>query len=136
MSPRTKKNLNSAMEAAALAFAKYTRFAARARMDEDWDLARELQQTAETERLEHFASEADLEGLIESSPNNLRNTIATEKKEIEMYKQFARDAQQDGDLSAAAVFERVVRDKVRRCARFQHITENMGLHSDVELVAT
>ena len=90
MSPRTKNNLNTAMEAAALAFAKYSRFAARARSDQDWELAREFQQTADSERCEHFASEAELEGLVDQSTDNLRNTIAAETKQIELCKQFAR----------------------------------------------
>lgn len=136
MSPRTKNNLNTAMEAAALAFAKYSRFAARARTEQDWELAREFQQTADSERCEHFASETDLEGFVHESADNLRDTIAAETKQIEFCKRFAREAREDGDLAVASTFERVSRDKDRRCERFQHILERIGVNSDGQLVGS
>ena len=40
MKPKTQPNLTIAMQSEALAHAKYSRFAARARMDGEWELAR------------------------------------------------------------------------------------------------
>lgn len=134
MSPRTKKNLITAMECDAVDAAKYSRFAARARMDDEWELANALQETADCDRTEHFAKEAELEGLVVTSPDNLRNAIEAEMKEVNMYAQFAREAAEDGDLGVAAAFEKISRDKAERCTRFNAVLENMGVHRNFQTV--
>jgi rubrerythrin len=134
MSPRTKKNLTAAMECDALDAAKYARFAARARMDDDWELARAFQETADSDRTEHFAKEAEMEGLIVSSPENLRNAIDAETREVEMFTGFARQATEDDDLGTASVFEQISRDKAERRARFEAVLADMGLHSNPQTV--
>jgi rubrerythrin len=121
----------TAIECDALDAAKYSRFAALARMDDHWDLAQAFQETADLDRTQHFAKEAELEGLIASSPENLRNGIDTEMKEVKMYAQFAREATEDGDLQISAVFQRISRDKAERCARFEAVLGEMGLHSSI-----
>ena len=134
MSPRTKQNLAAAMQCDALDAAKYARFAARARMDDDWELAKAFQETADTERTEHFSKEAELEGLIAKSPDNLRNTIDEETKEIERFTEFARQATEDGDLGIASVFEQISHDKAERRVRFEAVLADMGLHSNPQTV--
>ncbi len=134
MSPRTKKNLTTATECDALDAAKYGRFAARARMDDDWELAKAFQATADSDRTEHFAKEAEMEGLVVSSPENLRNAIDAETREVEMFTQFARQATEDGDLGVASVFEQISRDKAKRRARFEAVLADMGLHSNPQTV--
>lgn len=134
MSPRTKQNLMAAMQCDALDAAKYARFAARARMDDDWELAKAFQETADTDRTEHFSKEAQLEGLIAGSPQNLRNAIDAEANEIEKFVKFARQATEDGDLGIASVFEQISRDKTERRARFEAVLADMGLHSNRQTV--
>jgi len=134
MNTRTKNNLKTAMECDALDAATYCMFAARARMDEDWELARLFQQTADEDRTEYFCKEAELEGLIANSAENLRNTIDAEMKEVKMFTQFARQATEDGDLGIASVFERISRDKAEQCSRFEAILSEMGVHSNFETV--
>jgi rubrerythrin len=134
MSPRTKQNLIAAMQCDALDAAKYGRFAARARMDDDWELAKAFQEAADSDRTEHFSKEAELEGLIARSPDNLRNAIDEKAKEIERFAEFARQATEDGDLGIASVFEQISRDKAERRARFEAVLADMGLHSNPQTV--
>jgi rubrerythrin len=122
------------MECGALDAAKYQRFAACARMDGDWDLAKAFQDAADSDRTQHFSREAELEGVVGHNPDNLRNAIDAEKKEVDMFVQFAQEAIEDGDSNAAALFNRVSRDKTESCRRFQGMLEKMGFHSDVRNV--
>ena len=130
MSPRTKQNLMAAMQCDALDAVKFARFAARARMDDDWELAKAFQETADSDRTVHFSKEAELEGLIANSPDNLRNSIDEETKEIERFTEFARQATEDGDLGVASAFEQISLDKGERCARFEALLAEMGVHSN------
>jgi rubrerythrin len=123
-----------AMTCDALDAAKYNRFAARARMDDDWKLAIAFEDAADSDRTEHFAKEAEVKGLIASSPTNLRNVLTSEKKEIEMFARFAREASDDGDAEIAAVFENIRDDKTKQYARFEAVLADMGVHSNVEIV--
>lgn len=134
MSPRTKRNLNVALERDAVDAATYSRFAARARSEDEWNLAQAFQETADRDRADHFAKEAELERLIASSPDNLRNAIEVERKETKMYSEFAREAKEDGDLGVASVFENISRYKAERCASFERILEAMGVHSGVQSI--
>ena len=134
MSPRSKQNLMSAMQCDAFDAAKYGRLAARARMDSDWDLAEAFQESADDDRTEHFGKEAELGGIVASSPDNLRNAIDAETRELAMFTNFASEAKEDGDLGVAAVFERICSDKVERRARFEAVLADMGLHSDPQTV--
>ena len=49
MKPETQPNLTIAMQSEALAHANYSRFAARARMDGEWELARTFQDIADSD---------------------------------------------------------------------------------------
>jgi rubrerythrin len=133
MSPRTKKNLNAAMEYDALASAKHYRFAARARLDENWDLADAFQEAADDEMTEDFATEARLEGVVASSADNLRNAIETEKVRVQNYSQFAREAREDGDTNVAVAFERIGDEKETRRAEFERILEKMQVSGSVAM---
>jgi rubrerythrin len=134
MSPRTKQNLENAMKCDALESATYSRFAAHARMDSEWELARVFQDSADCDRTEHFAREAALEGLVEDSPENLRNALDAETKEFGMYRQFALEAADDGDLSVAAEFDNICRQKAGRCTRLEALLADMGFHSHIRTV--
>jgi rubrerythrin len=136
MSPRTKKNLDNAMQCDGVNAAKYCRFAAQARMGGESALAMAFQEAADNDRTKHFAKESQLEALVATSPDNVREAIESEKKEIEMFAQFAREAAEDTDHQAAATFEGIRRDKIARCAKFEAILEKMGIHSDLQTVGS
>lgn len=107
MSPRTNRNLNSAMQGEAFTHIEYLRFAARARMNEKWDLAQLFQCAADTDRTEHFAKEAEVAGLVANDSDNLRLALEEKRAEAAMYKQFANEAIADGDFAVAARFGRM-----------------------------
>ena len=130
MKLRTKRNLVAAMQCGALDAAKYHRFAACARMDGEWELAKAFQDAADSDHTQHFSKEAELEGVIGHSPDNLRKAISAEMKELNMFLEFARDAMEDGDSNAAALFDGASLDKAESCHRFQAILEQMDLHGD------
>lgn len=122
------------MQCDALDAAKYYRFAARARMDDDWELAKAFQRTADTDRTEYFAKEAELEDLIAGGSDNLRNAIDAEANEVKMFAQFALEARQDGDLDIAVILEDIGRQKAERCAAFEALLAEKGWHSNVHVV--
>lgn len=113
-SAQTMRNLSTAMHGEAFAYAKYMAFAEHARKSGDVELANLLENTAKTERLEHFAEEAELAGLIGSDSDNLRDAIKGESYETEtMYRGFAQQAEQAGDHEAAQRFEEIRQDEAK-----------------------
>ena len=130
MKLRTKTNLIVAMQCGALDAAKYQLFAACARMDGDWELAKAFQNAADIDRTGRFSRETELHGLVADSPDNLRHTIEAETKEAHMFAEFAREAMEDRDLNAAALFNRISRYKRESCSRFQAILATKGVHSN------
>lgn len=107
MSPRTKQNLSTAMQKEAMTYAKYLRFAAQARLHEDWDLARLFQTAADADRTDHFAKEAEFAHLVASDSENLTSAVEEKKAAARMYGRFAAEATADRDLATAALFERM-----------------------------
>ena len=134
MTMRTRNNLLAAMRIDALDGAKYHRFAARARMDEDWSLARAFHETAQADECNHFAKEAELEGVVADSAENLRRAIQSEQAGIKTFERFAEEARHDHDLTAAALFEEIIRDKAEHCTGFEALLSEMGVHSEPQTV--
>lgn len=134
MTERTKNNLKAATESDALDAVKYSRFAARARMDDDWKLAELFQDVSDSDRTENFARQGDLEGLVHGSPDNLRNAIDEQRTEVSRFVQFAREAKEDGDLEAAALFEKIRSDKAEQLTRLEAALAELGIHSSIQEV--
>ena len=112
LNARTAKNLSSAMHGEAFAHAKYLLFAEHARKSGDIKLANLFEQTAKTERFEHFSEEAELLGLVGSDADNLRDALKGEAYESEtMYRDFAQQARQAGDSHVADRFEEIRKDE-------------------------
>ncbi len=110
MTLRTQRNLDVAMHGEAFAAAKYKRFAAFARTNEDNGLAKLLTEVADESRIGHFAKEVQLAGLISDDIANLQDVVRDKRYHIERYLQFAAEAEQDGDLNAARLFKGLVAD--------------------------
>lgn len=112
-SSEVQKDLEVAMKGEAFAYAKYMLFAEQARAHGHADLATLFENTAKTERLEHFREHAALAGLISSSDaDNLRDAIAGETYETsKMYPEMAARAQKAGDRDAAARFAEIGKDE-------------------------
>jgi len=70
LSQQTMADLSTAMHGEAFAYAKYLLYAQHARQGGNKDLAALFEETARVERLQHFAEEAQLAGLVGSDADN------------------------------------------------------------------
>lgn len=114
LNEQTMANLSTAMHGEAFAYAKYLLFAEHARKSGQPKLALLLEQTAKTERFEHFAAEAKLAGTVGSNADNLKDAIKGENYETTtMYREFAEQAEKVGDHAAAVQFEEIRQDEMK-----------------------
>jgi rubrerythrin len=110
---KTMDNLSTAMQGEAFAYAKYLLYAEHARKSGNKELADLFEKTANTERFEHFAEEAQLAGLVGGDADNLKDAIKGESYEIDaMYLEFARKATVAEDAAAVARFEEIRHDEM------------------------
>ncbi|MFF9482771.1 ferritin family protein [Streptomyces sp. NPDC014733] len=117
---RTKQNLDTAMHGEALAYAKYTHYAKAATAHGKQALARLFNGTAEIERREHFAGEAQLAGTVRSTRENLTKAITGEQYEARsMYPGFAQQAKATGDSGAAELLGEIARDEAKHARAFE-----------------
>ena len=80
---KTLDNLSTAMHGEAFAYVKYLLYAEHARKSGNKELADLFEKTANTERFEHFAEEAQLSGLVGNDADNLNDAIKGESYEID-----------------------------------------------------
>ena len=117
---KTLDDLSTAMHGEAFAYAKYLLYAQHARHSGNTGLAALFQKTANIERFQHFAEEAQLARLVGSDTENLKDAIKGESYEVEtMYADFARQAVAAGDKAAADRFEEVRKDEMAHRDAFQ-----------------
>ncbi len=110
--PKTIENLTTAMRGEAFAHAKYLLYAKHARSAGRVAVAKEFETAANTERLSHFAEEADLLGFGADDAANLKDAIQGESYEVDtMYREFADQARQAGDIAASERFQEIRRDE-------------------------
>jgi rubrerythrin len=119
MTLRTQRNLDVAMHGEAFGAAKYKRFAAFARSNGDKTLADLLTDVADESRIGHFAKELQLAGVISDDLTNLQDMVRDKLYHIERYTQFAKEAEQDGDTNAAALFESLANDDKQYISRIE-----------------
>ena len=112
LNPRTKQNLETAMHGEAYANLKYRTYADMARQSGKPELAVVFEEAANVEANEHFAREADALKLAKTNEANLLDAMTGEHYEnTKMYKDFATQAREDGDLAAANLFEQIAADE-------------------------
>jgi len=117
---KTMENLQTAMKGEAFAYASYLLYAEEARKSGHPEIAELFENTAKTERFEHFAQEAKLAGLVGTTQENLRKAIAGESYEAStMYKNFADEAASLEDHAAAERFEEIRHDEMKHRDSFQ-----------------
>ena len=116
----TSENLSTAMHGEAFAFAKYMLYAEHARQNGNEELAKLFEESAKTERFEHFAEEARLAGLVGSNSENLNDAMQGESYEVEtMYREFSEKAAVAGDKIVAERFEEIRRDEMKHRDAFK-----------------
>jgi rubrerythrin len=116
----TAENLSTAMHGEAFAYAKYMLYAEHARHAGNEELAKLFEVSANTERFEHFAEEAQLAGLVGSDEDNLKDAMQGESYEVEtMYREFSQKAALAGDKAVADGFEEIRHDEVKHRDAFR-----------------
>ena len=123
-----QKDLETAMKGEAFAYAKYMMFAEQARAHGHPQIAALFENTAKTERLEHFREHAELAGLVSSSDaDNLRDAIAGENYETtKMYPEMAARAAKAHDDQAAARFAEIGKDESKHRDAFTAALTKLG----------
>jgi rubrerythrin len=120
ISPRSRRNLLDAMKGEAFAYAKYKLFAKQARERGHLEVAALFDKTADQEFFEHFHEEAQLLGLVGTDEQDLDRAIADESFEIDtMYRNYAKEAREDGDEAVAARFDEIRSDEVSHQLAFE-----------------
>ncbi|MGY5036506.1 ferritin family protein [Streptomyces sp. 900116325] len=118
--PQTRADLDSAMHGEAYAYATYGLFAAEADRTGHQGIGRLFRSTARTELHEHLHEAAALAGVVGTNAANLRQAIDGETYEHQvMYRDFADQARQDGDLDAADLFSEIATDEGRHRDAFR-----------------
>ncbi|WP_457460614.1 ferritin family protein [Streptomyces sp. TE5632] len=117
---QTIADLTTTMRGEAYAHAVYGLFAAEADRQGLPAVARLFRTTAQTELNEHLHEAATLLGVVGGNAANLRRAINGETYEHEvMYRRFADQARQDGDLEAAKLFSEIATDEGRHRDAFR-----------------
>ncbi|WP_248844018.1 ferritin family protein [Streptomyces hirsutus] len=117
---QTLADLATAMKGAAYAHAVYGLFAAEADRQDLPAVGKLFRSTAQTELHEHLREAATLAGMVGGNAANLRQAIEGETYEHEvMYRRFAEEARQDGDLEAAKLFGEIAADEGRHRDAFR-----------------
>ena len=118
------------MHGEAFASAKYKRFAAFARSRDDNSLAVLLTKAADECRIENFAKEMEVAGLLSDDLDNLRDVVRDKLYHAERYRQFAQEAKQDGDAGVAELFKQLASDDSNCVHEFEAVLaqgkENKG----------
>jgi rubrerythrin len=120
---QTDDNLKAAFAGESQARNKYTFFAAVAKREGYHYIARILEESADNER-RHAKDELDLLSGIGTTAVNLRAAIDGENYETtEMYPEFAKQADADGNKAAANLFRQVSKIEAHHRDRFKKLLE-------------
>lgn len=120
---KTDDNLKAAFAGESQARNKYTFFAALARKEGYHYIAKIFEEGADNER-RHAKDEFDLLGGIGNTAANLKDAIEGENYEtIEMYPEFAKQAEADGNKSAATLFRTIAQVEKQHRDRYQKLLQ-------------
>jgi rubrerythrin len=123
----TKKDLAAAMHGEAYAYLSYLAYADQARANNNVELAKLFEKTANSERFVHFAGHGAFAQVVGSDVANLKTAIAGENYENTiMYPEMAKRARESGDEKAAAWFATVGSDEARHRDAFQAELNKIG----------
>jgi rubrerythrin len=120
---KTTENLKSAFAGESQARNKYTYFAQVAKNEGYHYIAKIFEETAENEK-RHAKDEFNLLGGIGNTIANLKEAIAGEHYETtEMYPNFAKDAEAEGDTAAAILFKQIAKVEAHHRDRYTKLLE-------------
>ncbi|WP_406726128.1 ferritin family protein [Streptomyces sp. GD-15H] len=117
---QTLADLATAMKGGVYAHAAYGLFAAEAERAGHPDIGRLFRTTAQTELNEHLHEAVTLVNAVGTNAANLHEAINGETYEHQVvYRGFADQARQDGDLEAAELFSEIAADEGRHRDAFR-----------------
>jgi len=121
--PKTNENLKTAFAGESQARNKYTYFAKVARKEGLLYIAKIFEETAENEK-QHAKDEFKLLKGIGSTEANLQAAIEGEHYEnSEMYPKFAKEAEEEGNKKAAALFRQIAKVEKEHEERYRKLLE-------------
>lgn len=122
---KTEEHLKAAFAGESQARNKYTYFAKVARKEGYHYIAKLFEETADNE-CRHAKDEFSLLNGIGDTAANLKEAIEGEQYEtITMYPQFAKDAEAEGNMKAAALFRMIAKIEEHHRARYQKLLERV-----------
>ncbi|MCK4235454.1 rubrerythrin family protein [candidate division WOR-3 bacterium] len=120
---KTEENLKAAFAGESQARNKYTYFAEVARKEGFYYIARLFEETARNE-MQHAKDEFRLLKGLGDTEVNLKAAIEGEHYEvIEMYPQFAKEAEEEGNKEAAALFRMIAKVEEQHRNRYKKLLE-------------
>ena len=120
---KTEENLKAAFAGESQARNKYTYFAKVAKKEGNHYIAKIFEETAENEK-RHAKDEFALLNGIGDTIANLEEAISGEDYETtEMYPQFAKDAEEEGNKKAAVLFTQIAKIEAHHRDRYKKLLE-------------
>jgi rubrerythrin len=120
---KTKKNLAAAFAGESQARNKYNYFAQIAKKEGYHYIAKIFDETAENEK-RHAKDEFKLLGGLGATADNLKEAIDGENYETtEMYPEFAKQAEEEGNKEAARLFRQIAKVEAHHRDRYKKILE-------------
>ena len=120
---KTEENLKTAFSGESQARNKYTYFAKVARKEGYHYIAKIFEETAENE-CQHAKDEFKLLNGIGTTEENLLEAMSGENYETQqMYPAFAKEAEEEGNSEAAALFRQIARVEAEHEGRYKKLLE-------------
>jgi rubrerythrin len=120
---KTEENLKAAFAGESQARNKYTYFAKVARKEGYHYIAKIFEETAMNE-MQHAKDEFKLLNGIGTTKENLKAAISGEHYEVEsMYPQFAKEAEEEGNMEAAKLFTQIAKVEKEHEKRYKKLLE-------------
>ena len=122
---KTEENLKAAFEGESQARNKYNYYAKIARKEGYHYIAKILDETAANE-MRHAKDEFALLGGLGDTAANLKDAMEGEMYEtITMYPDFAKDAEEEGNKKAAALFRQIAKVEAHHRDRYQKLLDRV-----------
>lgn len=120
---KTEDNLKAAFAGESQARNKYTYFAAVARKEGYHYIAKIFEETAENEK-RHAKDHFKLLGGLGNTAANLQAAMEGEDYEVKtMYADFAREAEEEGNMEAANLFKQILKIEAHHRDRYKKLLE-------------
>ena len=122
---QTERNLMAAFAGESQARNRYTYYASKARKEGFRQVSEIFEETADNER-RHAKDEFALLNGIGNTATNLKGAIDGEQYEtITMYPEFAKQAEADGNMKAAALFRMIAKVEEHHRDRYKKLLERV-----------